>query len=62
MNRQELETLIYDTYGVQADYPFERYLSVAAFRHTLGRKWFMTVPKSKPDISYDLIKKKGRKK
>ena len=53
MNRQEFEALIYDTYGVQAEYPFERYPSVAVFRHTLGRKWFaaiMTVPKSKLGI------------
>ena len=54
MNRHELESLIFDTYGVQAEYPFERYPSVAVFRHTLGRKWFaaiMTVPKSKLGIN-----------
>lgn len=45
VNRQGLETLIYDTYGVQADYPFERYPSVAVFRHTLGRKWFVVIMK-----------------
>ena len=53
VNRQELEALIYDTNGVQADYPFERYPGVAVFRHTLGLKWFaaiMTVPKSKLGI------------
>ncbi|MBQ6892763.1 MAG: hypothetical protein IJN48_01025 [Clostridia bacterium] len=43
VNQQEFETLIYDTYGVQAEYPFERYPSVAAFRHAFGRKWFAAI-------------------
>ena len=56
MNRQEFEALIYDTHGVRAEYPFERYPSVAVFRHTLGRKWFaviMKIPKRRLGIAGD---------
>ena len=53
MNRQELEALIYDTYGVQAEHPFARDPDTAVFRHTLGRKWFaviMKIPKRRLGI------------
>ena len=53
MNRQGLETLIYDTYGVRAEYPFARNPETAVFRHALGRKWFaviMKIPKRRLGI------------
>lgn len=39
MTREDLEQLIYDTYGVCADYPFAEDLQTGAFRHENGR-WF----------------------
>lgn len=40
MTREELETLIYDAYGVRADYPFEEDFSTGVFRHPSTGKWF----------------------
>ena len=39
MTRKELEELIFDRYGVRADYPFEEDFSTGVFRHESG-KWF----------------------
>ncbi len=54
VNRQELEALIYDIYGVQAEHPFARDPDTAVFRHALGRKWLaviMKIPKCKLGIN-----------
>ena len=54
MTRNDLEALIYDKYGILPEYPFERYPSVASFRHGDNKKWFaliMTVAKSKLGLS-----------
>lgn len=40
MTRGELESYIFDTYGVSADYPFEEDFETGVFRHTGSRKWF----------------------
>ena len=39
MTREEFEELVFDTYGVRADYPFEDDLMTGVFRHESG-KWF----------------------
>ena len=39
MTRKEFETLVFDAYGVRADYPFEDDLETGVFRHENG-KWF----------------------
>ena len=40
MTRKEFESLVFDTYGVRADYPFEDDLTVGVFRHESNGKWF----------------------
>ena len=40
MTRKEFETLIFDTYNVRADYPFEEDLETGVFRHADTGKWF----------------------
>ena len=40
MTRKEFEALIFDTYNVRADYPFEDDLMTGVFRHTDTGKWF----------------------
>ena len=40
MTRKEFEALIFDTYNVRADYPFEDDLMTGVFRHTDTEKWF----------------------
>ena len=50
MNRSELISYIFKTYGAEPDYPWLTDESSAVFRHSLNRKWFallMTVPKAK---------------
>lgn len=50
MNRKELELLISDNYGAEADYPWAKYPNYAVFRHDSNKKWFaliMSVPKNK---------------
>lgn len=42
MTRQEFETYILKTYGVEADYPWQD-KSNAVFRHDAGKKWFALV-------------------
>lgn len=39
MTREEFETLVLDTYGIRADYPFEEDFETGVFRHENG-KWF----------------------
>ena len=39
MTRKEFEALVFDTYSVIADYPFEDDLMTGVFRHESG-KWF----------------------
>ena len=39
MTRKEFEELVFDTYNVRADYPFEDDLVTGVFRHESG-KWF----------------------
>ncbi|MBO5373994.1 MAG: MmcQ/YjbR family DNA-binding protein [Clostridia bacterium] len=56
MTRSELEGLIFDKFGVTAEYPWERYPSYAVFRHKENRKWFaviMTIPKARLGILSD---------
>lgn len=53
MQKDALEKYIFETYGIEADHPFEKYPSVAVFRHQNNKKWFaalMTVEKSKFQI------------
>ena len=38
MTRAEFEELVYDTYNVRADYPFEEDFETGVFRHS--GKWF----------------------
>ena len=56
MDRQELEEYILKTYGVKAQYPWEKYPTFAVFRHGSNKKWFaviMTIDKSKLGINED---------
>ena len=39
MTRKEFEELVFDTYNVKADYPFEEDFETGVFRHDSG-KWF----------------------
>ena len=39
MTRKEFERLVFDTYHVMADYPFEDDFETGVFRHSSG-KWF----------------------
>ena len=39
MTRKEFEELVFDTYNVRADYPFEEDFETGVFRHENG-KWF----------------------
>ena len=39
MTRKEFEALVFDTYNVRADYPFEDDFETGVFRHKSG-KWF----------------------
>ena len=50
VDRVGLEELIYEKYGVRADYPFEEDFTTGVFRHTDSGKWFaiaMNIPKDK---------------
>ena len=42
MTRKEFEKLVFDTFGVRADYPFEDDFITGVFRHESG-KWFALV-------------------
>ena len=39
VTRKEFEALVYELYGVRADYPFEEDFTTGVFRHENG-KWF----------------------
>lgn len=43
MTRAELTRCIFDTYGVEPDYPFHGGDTSAVFRHAGNRKWFALV-------------------
>ena len=50
MTRKEFEKLVFDTYNVKADYPFEEDFETAVMRHADTRKWYaiaMRVPRRK---------------
>lgn len=54
MTRKEFEALVFDTYGVEADYPFEEDFVTGVFRHQGSGKWFalaMNIPKAKIGLS-----------
>ncbi len=56
MNRKELQQYIQNVYGVEPDYPWQRYPGYAVFRHSANRKWFavvMDVPKCKLGLKGD---------
>ena len=40
MTREEFEELVFDAYGVRADYPFEEDFETGVFRHEASGKWF----------------------
>ena len=40
MTREEFEMLVFNTYGVRADYPFEEDFETGVFRHADSGKWF----------------------
>ena len=40
MTRKEFEALVFDRYGVRADYPFEEDFTTGVFRHLDSGKWF----------------------
>lgn len=40
MTRREFEELVFETYGVKADYPFEEDFETGVFRHEGNGKWF----------------------
>lgn len=40
MTREEFEKLVFNTYSVRADYPFDDDLETGVFRHTGTGKWF----------------------
>ena len=43
MNRNELEQLIYDKYGILSENIFEKYPSIGVFRHEENGKWFAVI-------------------
>lgn len=56
MTRAELTRCIFDTYGVEPDYPFRGDDTSAVFRHPGNRKWFalvMNIPVQKLGLPTD---------
>ena len=56
MTRAELTRFIFDTYGVEPDYPFPGDDTSAVFRHAGNRKWFalmMNIPAQKLGLPSD---------
>lgn len=56
MTRAELTRCIFDTYGVEPDYPFHGDDTSAVFRHAGNRKWFalvMNIPAQKLGLPTD---------
>lgn len=43
MTRKEFEKYVFDTYGVEADYPWQKNPNFGVFRHPVGKKWFALV-------------------
>lgn len=43
MNREELDRLIAEVYGVDGDHPWESYPDNTVYRHRGSRKWFALV-------------------
>ena len=53
MTRKEFEELVFDTYNVRADYPFEDDFVTGVFRHENG-KWFalaMNIGEERSDMT-----------
>lgn len=40
MTREKFEELVFDSYGIKADYPFEEDFETGVFRHEGNGKWF----------------------
>ena len=55
MTRDEFEKLVFDTYGVRADYPFEEDFVTGVFRQESG-KWFALIM----EISEDKLGKPSK--
>ncbi len=58
MTRKEFEEFVFDTYNVKADYPFDKDLETAVFRHEGNKKWFaiaMRIPEKKLGRNSDKI-------
>lgn len=58
MDRLEFEKLVFDTYDIKADYPFDEDFETGIFRHSLSKKWFaiaMKIPQNKLGFSDDKI-------
>ena len=56
MTRSKLEELIFERFGVLADYPFEDDLVTGVFRHSDSGKWFaivMSISGNKIGLSSD---------
>lgn len=54
MTRAEIEKYISETYGVDADYPWESSPTFAVFRHANNKKWFaliMNIPRKSLGLS-----------
>ena len=50
MTRGELEALIFDSYAIKADYPFEGDFETGVFRHADTGRWFgiaMRIPRAR---------------
>ena len=58
MTRKEFEELVFDSYGIKGDYPFDKDLETAVFRHQDNKKWFalaMRIPERKLGRKSDKI-------
>ncbi|NWK85421.1 MmcQ/YjbR family DNA-binding protein [Staphylococcus sp. GSSP0090] len=68
ITREQVFTFIKKAYGVEPDYPWEKYTNYAAFRHKDNRKWFALVMDITSDklgiestVRIDVINLKARK-
>ena len=43
MTRKEFEKLVFDTFGVRADYPFEDDSLAEVFRHESGKRFALAI-------------------
>ena len=58
MTRKEFEEMVFDSYGIKGDYPFDKDLETAVFRHQDNKKWFalaMRIPERKLGRKSDKI-------